>query len=43
MSSERRGLSDTIKLSYMLDLAKPIFEQTARFGHFGHADFAWEQ
>lgn len=27
---------------HLLDLKKPIFEQTARYGHFGHQDFAWE-
>lgn len=26
-----------------LDLRHPIYEQTARFGHFGHADFSWEK
>jgi len=26
----------------LLDLKKPIYEQTARYGHFGH-DFSWEQ
>jgi S-adenosylmethionine synthetase len=26
-----------------LDLKKPIYEQTARYGHFGHPEFAWEQ
>lgn len=26
-----------------LDLKKPQFEQTARYGHFGHTDFTWEQ
>ncbi len=26
-----------------LDLKKPQFEQTARYGHFGHTDFAWEK
>ncbi|HMS30830.1 MAG TPA: methionine adenosyltransferase domain-containing protein [Candidatus Saccharibacteria bacterium] len=26
-----------------LDLKKPIYEQTARYGHFGHPGFAWEQ
>ncbi len=26
-----------------LDLKRPIFEATARYGHFGHAGFAWEQ
>ncbi len=25
-----------------LDLRRPIYEQTARYGHFGHADFPWE-
>lgn len=25
-----------------LDLRKPIYEQTARYGHFGHADLSWE-
>jgi len=25
-----------------LDLKKPIYEQTAAYGHFGHAHFAWE-
>ena len=25
-----------------LDLRKPQYEQTARYGHFGH-DFAWEK
>ena len=26
----------------LLNLKKPIYEQTARYGHFGH-DFSWEQ
>ena len=26
-----------------LDLKKPVYEQTARYGHFGHAEFSWEQ
>ncbi|MFZ1483819.1 MAG: methionine adenosyltransferase domain-containing protein [Candidatus Saccharimonadales bacterium] len=26
-----------------LDLKRPIYEQTARYGHFGHATFPWEQ
>lgn len=26
-----------------LDLKKPIYEQTARYGHFGHAGFPWER
>lgn len=25
-----------------LDLKKPIYEETARYGHFGHDSFAWE-
>ena len=25
-----------------LDLQKPIYEQTARYGHFGHPTFPWE-
>lgn len=27
----------------LLDLKKPQYEQTARYGHFGHSDFGWEQ
>lgn len=27
----------------LLNLRKPQYEQTARYGHFGHADFAWEK
>ncbi len=26
----------------LLDLRRPQFEQTARYGHFGHAEFSWE-
>lgn len=26
-----------------LDLKRPVYEATARYGHFGHAGFAWEQ
>ena len=26
-----------------LDLKRPIYEQTAKYGHFGHTDFSWEQ
>lgn len=25
----------------LLDLKKPVYEATARYGHFGHSDFAW--
>ncbi len=25
-----------------LDLKRPQFEETARYGHYGHADFTWE-
>ncbi len=25
-----------------LDLKRPIYEQTARYGHFGHVTFSWE-
>lgn len=25
-----------------LDLKRPIYEQTARYGHFGHPEFPWE-
>ena len=27
----------------LLDLTRPIYTQTARNGHFGHADFGWEK
>ncbi len=26
-----------------LDLRKPVYEETARYGHFGHTGFAWEK
>jgi len=26
---------------HTLDLRRPIYEQTARYGHFGHAEFPW--
>ena len=26
-----------------LDLRRPIYEQTARYGHFGHPGFSWEK
>jgi S-adenosylmethionine synthetase len=26
-----------------LNLKKPQYEQTARYGHFGHSEFSWEQ
>lgn len=26
-----------------LDLRRPIYEETARYGHFGHGSFSWEQ
>lgn len=26
-----------------LDLRKPIYEETARYGHFGHQEFQWEK
>lgn len=26
-----------------LDLKRPVYEQTARYGHFGHQEFVWEQ
>lgn len=26
-----------------LDLKRPIYEATARYGHFGHSEFSWEQ
>ena len=25
-----------------LQLQRPIYEQTARYGHFGHSTFSWE-
>lgn len=27
----------------LLDLKQPIYEQTARYGHFGHSEFSWEK
>jgi S-adenosylmethionine synthetase len=27
----------------LLNLRQPQYEQTARYGHFGHADFVWER
>ena len=27
----------------LLDLKRPVYEPTARYGHFGHPDFSWEQ
>ncbi|HRK40893.1 MAG TPA: methionine adenosyltransferase domain-containing protein [Candidatus Saccharibacteria bacterium] len=32
-----RGIIDT------LDLCRPIYEETAEYGHFGHKTFAWER
>ncbi len=32
-----RGIADA------LNLKRPLYERTARYGHFGHADFPWEQ
>jgi len=29
-------------IAKLLDLKRPQFEQTARYGHFGHSEFAWE-
>ena len=26
----------------LLDLRRPIYERTAEYGHFGHAEFSWE-
>lgn len=31
-----RAIAATLKLD------QPVYEQTARYGHFGHAEFAWE-
>jgi len=25
-----------------LDLKRPIYEQTAQYGHFGHSGYSWE-
>jgi S-adenosylmethionine synthetase len=30
-------------IAKFLNLDQPIFEQTARYGHFGHSEFAWEK
>lgn len=27
----------------LLDLKRPVYEETARYGHFGHSEFSWEQ
>lgn len=27
----------------LLDLRRPVYEPTARYGHFGNGDFSWEQ
>ncbi len=27
----------------LLDLKRPVYEQTAKWGHFGHSEFSWEQ
>jgi S-adenosylmethionine synthetase len=27
----------------LLDLTRPIYSQTAKNGHFGHAEFGWEK
>lgn len=27
----------------LLELRRPLYERTAEYGHFGHADFAWEK
>ena len=32
-----RGIID------FLDLKKPQYEQTARYGHFGYDEFTWER
>lgn len=32
-----RGIAD------YLQLKRPIYEKTARYGHFGHSEFSWEQ
>ena len=29
-------------IAKFLDLKRPIYEQTARYGHFGHDDLSWE-
>ncbi len=41
--SDARGYNLTPKgIIDFLDLRKPQFEQTARYGHFGHPEFSWE-
>lgn len=30
-------------ITEFLDLTKPQFEKTAEYGHYGHAEFAWEK
>jgi S-adenosylmethionine synthetase len=30
-------------LTEMLDLARPIYQATAAYGHFGRNEFPWEQ
>jgi len=30
-------------ISKFLNLDRPIYEQTAKYGHFGHSEFAWEK
>jgi len=27
----------------LLDLKRPVYEQTAKWGHFGHSELSWEQ
>lgn len=40
----RKNFSLTPKgIIEMLDLRRPIFKETARFGHFGREDFSWEK
>lgn len=29
-------------MTALLDLRRPVYEATARYGHFGHSDFAWQ-
>ena len=29
-------------ITAFLDLQRPQYEQTARYGHFGHTGFSWE-
>jgi S-adenosylmethionine synthetase len=30
-------------ITQFLKLQQPVYEQTARYGHFGHSNFTWEQ